>query len=249
MILNANMSAMQVPVSPLDDIITNHFLGCTATLWEEDLQSFFDIKEIDPAKAHCFAVSRNNKVALFQRTKQTDSRFSRLSLNQWKELFTDPTIAKEVFPDLLGARGPAITNTRTLTNKFTGIMKLTAEPVDSFAHHEDILPQEGDEAGLNGTACDMFEFLKEGEVVGLGKSGEYFENRFINIGIYVYPEHRGNGYATEMVEHLSEAILKRENVAVYRYVPNNLASSVVSRKIDFDHYGETLAITLASSCE
>ena len=187
------MSDMQVHVSPLDEIITNHFLGRTATLWEKDLQSFFDIKEIDPAKSHCFAVLHNNKVALFQRTNKTDTRFSRLSLDQWKELFTSPSKAKSMFPNLLDVRGPAITNTRILTNRFTASTKLTAEPVASFAQYEGILPQESGEAGLNGTACHRFEFLKEGEVVGLGKSGEYFENRFINIGIYVYPEYRGNG--------------------------------------------------------
>ncbi len=85
--------------------------------------------------------------------------------------------------------------------------------------------------------------LGDGTAIGsVGFGGRPTENRRLTVGYGVYEEHRGNGYATELLTLLAEWGLALPEVDVVRATirPNNAASIRVAEKAGFSLTGERL---------
>ena len=83
----------------------------------------------------------------------------------------------------------------------------------------------------------------DGVEVGTGGfGGRPGANRRLTVGYAVHEEHRGNGYATELLELLTAWALARPEVDVVRATirPDNSASLRVAEKAGFTHDGETV---------
>ena len=80
------------------------------------------------------------------------------------------------------------------------------------------------------------------EVGNGGFGGRPGANRRLTIGYAVHEEHRGRGYATELLELLTAWALARQEVAVVRATirPDNAASLRVAAKAGFTPDGETV---------
>jgi RimJ/RimL family protein N-acetyltransferase len=85
--------------------------------------------------------------------------------------------------------------------------------------------------------------LEDGREVGLaGFGGRPGENRRLTLGYSVHDEHQGRGYATEMVELLTQWALAQDGVEVVRLTirPENVPSLRVAKKAGFEPTGETV---------
>ncbi|MGI9111067.1 MAG: GNAT family N-acetyltransferase [Gaiellaceae bacterium] len=85
--------------------------------------------------------------------------------------------------------------------------------------------------------------LEDGTEIGNGGfGGRPTENRRLTVGYAVHEEHRGRGYATELLELLTEWGLARLEVDVVRATirPDNSASRRVAEKAGFARTGERL---------
>jgi RimJ/RimL family protein N-acetyltransferase len=85
--------------------------------------------------------------------------------------------------------------------------------------------------------------LPDGEEVGSGGfGGRPGPNRRLTVGYSVHDEHRGRGYATEMLTLLTEWALARPEVDLVRatITPDNLPSLRVAEKSGFTATGELL---------
>jgi RimJ/RimL family protein N-acetyltransferase len=83
--------------------------------------------------------------------------------------------------------------------------------------------------------------LPDGEEVGsAGFGGRPGPNRRLTVGYSVHEEHRGKGYATEMLTLLSEWALARPEIDFVRATsrPDNLPSLRVAEKSGFTATGE-----------
>ena len=83
--------------------------------------------------------------------------------------------------------------------------------------------------------------LPDGQEVGNGGfGGRPGPNRRLTVGYSVHEEHRGRGYATEMLTLLAEWALGRPEVDLVRATirPDNLPSLRVAEKSDFTATGE-----------
>jgi len=86
--------------------------------------------------------------------------------------------------------------------------------------------------------------LGDGTEIGNGGfGGRPTENRRLTVGYAVHEEHRGRGYATELLELLTEWALARPEVDVVRATirPDNTASIRVAEKAGLTQTGERLA--------
>jgi len=85
--------------------------------------------------------------------------------------------------------------------------------------------------------------LGDGTEIGNGGfGGRPTENRRLTVGYAVHEEHRGRGYATELLELLSEWGLARPEIDVVRATirPDNAPSLRVAEKAGFTRTGELL---------
>ncbi len=85
--------------------------------------------------------------------------------------------------------------------------------------------------------------LEDGTAIGSGGfGGRPNENRRLTVGYGVKEEHRGRGYATELVMLLTEWGLARPEIDVVRATirPDNVASIRVAEKAGFTLTGERL---------
>ena len=83
--------------------------------------------------------------------------------------------------------------------------------------------------------------LDDGTAVGSGGfGGRPTENRRLTVGYGVHEEHRGQGYATELLTLLAEWALARPEIDVVRATirPDNVASLRVAEKAGFTPTGE-----------
>jgi len=83
--------------------------------------------------------------------------------------------------------------------------------------------------------------LPDGEDVGsAGFGGRPGPNRRLTVGYSVHEEHRGRGYATEMLTLLTEWALARPEIDFVRATirPDNLPSLRVAEKSGFTATGE-----------
>lgn len=86
--------------------------------------------------------------------------------------------------------------------------------------------------------------LREGGIV-IGSAGFHArpdDDGMIEIGLGVEPEHRGRGYAQEMLGGMWAWVLTRPEVRVLRYTvsPDNAPSQAIIRKLGFEHRGQQL---------
>ena len=85
--------------------------------------------------------------------------------------------------------------------------------------------------------------LGDGTEIGNGGfGGRPTENRRLTVGYAVHEEHRGRGYATELLELLTEWGLARPEIDVVRATirPDNAPSLRVAEKAGFARTGELL---------
>ncbi len=85
--------------------------------------------------------------------------------------------------------------------------------------------------------------LADGTEIGNGGfGGRPTENRRLTVGYAVHEEHRGRGYATELLELLTEWGLARPEIDVVRATirPDNAPSLRVAEKAGFTRTGELL---------
>jgi RimJ/RimL family protein N-acetyltransferase len=85
--------------------------------------------------------------------------------------------------------------------------------------------------------------LADGSEVGLaGFGGRPGENRRLTLGYSVHDEHQGHGYATEIVEILTQWALAHDDVELVRVTisPENAPSLRVAEKAGFAATGETV---------
>jgi RimJ/RimL family protein N-acetyltransferase len=80
------------------------------------------------------------------------------------------------------------------------------------------------------------------EVGNAGFGGRPGEDRRLTVGYAVHEEHRGHGYATELLELLTAWALARPEVDVVRATirPDNGPSLRVAAKAGYVHDGETV---------
>jgi ribosomal-protein-alanine N-acetyltransferase len=85
--------------------------------------------------------------------------------------------------------------------------------------------------------------LGDGSEVGLaGFGGRPREDRRLTLGYSVHDEHQGHGYATEIVELLTQWALGRDDIELVRLTirPENAPSLRVAEKAGFAATGETV---------
>ncbi len=85
--------------------------------------------------------------------------------------------------------------------------------------------------------------LADGEDVGNGGFGGRPEaNRRLTVGYAIHEEHRGRGYATELLELLTQWALAQPEVDLVRATirPDNVPSIRVAEKAGFTRTGELL---------
>jgi RimJ/RimL family protein N-acetyltransferase len=200
-------------------------------LWSYEVQTFADKRRPIPRVASCFAIQRNEKTAVFTRSTKLDLRFNDITSDQWLELFKEPDKANKFFPGLIKISEPAYTAMRTKPATIITNQRIAAQPTRSFVRFRDrIAPNEWEEAALSRRARERFIYSK---------------GRYVNIGVYVFSEYRGKGYAPEIVQNLTNIILLNEPVAIYRYSAWNLPSASTGHRIGFELYGKTLQIDLS----
>ena len=86
--------------------------------------------------------------------------------------------------------------------------------------------------------------LESGEEVGNGGfGGPAGPDRRLTVGYAIHEEHRGRGYATEVLELLTSWALARPEVDFVRATirPDNTASLRVAEKAGFERTGEVVA--------